>query len=164
MSRDDDNRVRELAAMLRVPPEDVVERVKRIIAECDQMRAKLEAGGDFSVISAVGGVAMFTRSVSGVRPKHLRALVDAGKRQIGSGIVAVVNVADDGKANLAVGITSDLVGKFSAVDLAKVGGIALGGQGGGGRPDLAVSGGPHGSKAADALSAIEAAINEGNGA
>jgi len=77
---------------------------------------------------------------------------------VGSGIVAIVSVADDGKAGLVVGVTADLAGRISAVELVRVGSEQLGGKGGGGRPDLAQAGGPDGSRAAEALAAIEAAL------
>ena len=96
--------------------------------------------------------------MQGLNPKDLRGLVDDGKKQVGSGIVAIVGITEDGKAGLAVGVTEDLTGTYSAVDLVKVGAAALGGKGGGGRPDMAQAGGPDGSKAQAALEAIEAQL------
>jgi alanyl-tRNA synthetase len=96
-----------------------------------------------------------TRMVEGLNPKDLRGLVDEGKKAVGSGVVAIVGVTEDGKAGLAVGVTEDLTGTVSAVDLVKAGAEALGGKGGGGRPDMAQAGGPDGGKAQDALKAIE---------
>ena len=93
--------------------------------------------------------------MQGLNPKDLRGLVDDGKAQVGSGIVAIVGVTEDGKAGLAVGVTEDLIKAYSAVDLVRVGAEALGGKGGGGRPDMAQAGGPDGTKAGDALAAIE---------
>jgi alanyl-tRNA synthetase len=89
----------------------------------------------------------------------LRGLVDEAKQQLGSGIVAVVGVSEEGKAGLVVGVTDDLTGDYSAVDLVRVGAEALGGKGGGGRPDLAQAGGPDGARADAALEAIAAAIS-----
>jgi alanyl-tRNA synthetase len=96
--------------------------------------------------------------VQGLNPKDLRGLVDDGKKQVGSGVVAIVGVTEDGKAGLAVGVTDDLVKRISAVDLVKAGAEALGGKGGGGRPDMAQAGGPDGTKAEAALAAIEARL------
>jgi len=92
--------------------------------------------------------------VHGIQPKDLRSLVDDGKRQVGSGVVAIVGVTDEGKAGIVVGVTDDLTKLYSAVDLVKAGAAALGGQGGGGRPDMAQAGGPDGGKAEAALDAI----------
>ncbi|MDZ4841170.1 MAG: DHHA1 domain-containing protein, partial [Hyphomicrobium aestuarii] len=103
----------------------------------------------------IGSVTLLTRMVEGLNPKDLRGLVDEGKKQVGSGVVAIVGVTEDGKAGLAVGVTEDLTASYSAVDLVKVGAEALGGKGGGGRPDMAQAGGPDGAKAGDALKAIE---------
>jgi alanyl-tRNA synthetase len=109
-------------------------------------------------IKTFGKLQFLSRLVEGLEPKDLRGLVDEAKKQVGSGIVAVVGVTVDGKAALAVGVTGDLVKTVSAVDLVKIGTEALGGKGGGGRPDMAQAGGPDGSKAADAVAAIEAAV------
>jgi alanyl-tRNA synthetase len=171
-------RVRELAGLLRAKPEDVVDRVKQIVEERRQLERQLSdakrqialAGPTISVdgsspsagtaIQTVGSsnLKFLRRTVQGLNPKDLRGLVDDGKKQVGSGIVAIVGVTEDGKAGLAVGVTDDLTKSHSAVDLVKVGAAALGGKGGGGRPDMAQAGGPDGSKAADALAAIEQAL------
>ena len=169
-----DARVRELAAALRTKPDDVVERVKALLEERKQMerdlanaKRQLALGGGTAgngaaqaeaAVRTVGKVKLMARSVQGLNPKDLRGLIDDGKKQVGSGIVAIVGVTEDGKAGLAVGVTEDLTGTYSAVDLVKVGAAALGGKGGGGRPDMAQAGGPDGSKAQAALEAIEARL------
>jgi alanyl-tRNA synthetase len=170
-----DQRVRELAAALRTKPEEVVERVAALLEERKQMERELAnakrtlalAGGNAGngaaakpevAVRTVGRVKLMARAVQGLNPKDLRGLIDDGKRQVGSGIVAIVGVTEDGKAGLAVGVTDDLTGSYNAVDLVKVGAAALGGKGGGGRPDMAQAGGPDGSKAQAALEAIEASL------
>ena len=107
----------------------------------------------------IGSIKVMARSVDGVAPKDLRGLVDQGKRQVGSGVVAIVGLSD-GKAGLVVGVTDDLLDRISAVDLVRLGSQALGGSGGGGRPDLAQAGGPDGARAEDALKAITSRIEE----
>ena len=94
------------------------------------------------------------RAVEGVNAKDLKSLADGAKSQIGSGVVAFVAAAD-GKASLVVGVTDDLTARVSAVDLVRLGAEALGGKGGGGRPDMAQAGGPDAGKGAAALAAIE---------
>ena len=169
-----DARMRELAAALRTKPDDVVERVKALLEERKQLerdltnaKRQLALGGGATgngaaqaetPVRTVGKVKLIARSVQGLNPKDLRGLVDDAKKQVGSGIVAIVGVTEDGKAGLAVGVTADLTGTYSAVDLVKVGAAALGGKGGGGRPDMAQAGGPDGSKAKAALDAIEAQL------
>ena len=105
----------------------------------------------------INGVNLIARVAEGVSGKDLRALVDEAKAKIGSGIVVFVGVAD-GKAGVAVGVTADLTAKYSAVDLVKAAAAALGGQGGGGRPDMAMAGGPDASKAEEALEAVKALL------
>ena len=109
-------------------------------------------------IRNVGDVKLLARAVEGIDLKDLRSLADEGKKQVGSGVVAIVGVTGEGKAGLVVGVTADLTARFSAVDLARAGAEALGGKGGGGRPDMAQAGGPDGSKADAALEAIAAAL------
>ena len=112
------------------------------------MHARLE-GGDIKLMA---------RTVEGIDLKDLRSLADEGKKKVGSGVVAIVGVTGDGKAGIVVGVTNDLVARFNAVELVRKGAEALGGKGGGGRPDMAQAGGPDGSKADAALKAIEAAL------
>ena len=91
--------------------------------------------------------------------KELKPMADDLKKRLGSGIVALVS-AQDGKASLVVGVTDDLIEKFDAIELVRVGALALGGKGGGGRPDMAQAGGPNDSETEVALSSIEGAIAE----
>jgi len=168
-----DERVREIAALMKTKPDDIVERVKILMDERRTLEKQLSdakrqialAGGGIagdgaaaSAVKTVGKVKFYARTVQGLNPKDLRGLVDDGKSQVGSGVVVIVGVTEDGKAGLAVGVTEDLMASYSAVDLVRVGAEALGGKGGGGRPDMAQAGGPDGSKSADALAAIEAKL------
>ena len=114
------------------------------------------AGDGADGVRTVGDVKLMARAVDGIELKDLRSLADEGKKQVGSGVVAIVGVTGDGKAGIVVGVTDDLVARFNAVDLVRKGAEALGGKGGGGRPDMAQAGGPDGSKADAALKAIEA--------
>ncbi|MCL4767665.1 MAG: alanine--tRNA ligase [Hyphomicrobiaceae bacterium] len=164
-----DDRVRETASILRARPEEVVDRIKALVEErrtlerqIAEARRQLALGGGGNGAAAaadsvrtVGRVKLLARTVEGLNPKDLRGLVDDGKKQVGSGIVAIVGVTEDGKAGLAVGVTDDLTTTWNAVDLVKAGAEMLGGKGGGGRPDMAQAGGPDGSKAGLALQAIE---------
>ena len=95
--------------------------------------------------------------IEGLEPKELRGLLDSAKQRMGSGVAAVCAV-NEGRATFAVAVTDDLTGRFSAVDLVRVGVEALGGKGGGGRPDMAQGGGPDGAKAADAVEAVRRAL------
>jgi alanyl-tRNA synthetase len=96
--------------------------------------------------------------ISGVEPRDLKGLADEGKKATGSGIVTLIGVSEDGKASAVVAVTDDLTGRFSAVDLVRVASQALGGKGGGGRPDMAQAGGPDGAKADEALEAVASAL------
>ena len=121
---------------------------------CAPSTARRPAGG----VREVGDVKLMARAVEGIEMKDLKSLVDDGKKQLGSGVVAIVGVTEDGKAGVVVGVTADLTARFNAVDLVRVGSEALGGKGGGGRPDMAQAGGPDGAKADAALAAIEKAM------
>jgi alanyl-tRNA synthetase len=176
-----DARMRELSGVLRTRADDVVERVKTLLEERKVLERQLadarrqvalgvgapqpngkgadsQGASQGTPVRAVGDIKLLVRSVQGLNPKDLRGLVDDGKKQVGSGVVAIVGITDDGKAGLAVGVTDDLTERISAVDLVRAGAEALGGKGGGGRPDMAQAGGPDGSKAEAALAAIEARL------
>ncbi|WP_398483900.1 alanine--tRNA ligase, partial [Tardiphaga sp.] len=145
----------------------LMEERKKLERELSEAKKTIAMGGGAGGAAAgagggdvidVGGIKLMAKSVSGIEMKDLKSLADAGKKQLGSGVVAIINVGEDGKAGAVVGVTEDLVSRFSAVDLVKIASEALGGKGGGGRPDMAQAGGPDGSKANDALKAIEAAL------
>jgi alanyl-tRNA synthetase len=158
------------ASELRVPIDEMPARVaallderKRFERELSDAKKKLAMGGGGKSGSAdgvrvVGDVKLMARVVEGIDLKDLRSLADEGKKTVGSGVVAIVGVTEDGKAGIVVGVTNDLVARFNAVDLVRKGAEALGGKGGGGRPDMAQAGGPDGSKADAALAVIEAAL------
>ncbi|HUV32252.1 MAG TPA: alanine--tRNA ligase [Devosiaceae bacterium] len=157
-----DRRLRQIAAALKISPAEAPARVEALIEERRQLERQLAearklaamgGGGGGAGVEVVAGVKYLGFVAEGLPAKELRGLVDQGKKQIGSGVVANVAVAD-GKATVAVGVTDDLVGRFSAVDLVRAGVAAVGGQGGGGRPDMAQGGGPDGAKAEAALDAI----------
>jgi alanyl-tRNA synthetase len=161
------------AAEMRAPLEEMPQRAaalmedrRRLERELTEVRKKLALAGGGAARGAdgvrlVGDVKLLARTVRGIELKDLRSLADEGKRQVGSGVVAIVAVTGEGKAGLVVGVTPDLTSRFSAVDLVRKGAEVLGGKGGGGRPDMAQAGGPDGSKAEAALEAIAAAIGGG---
>jgi alanyl-tRNA synthetase len=157
------------AAELRVQLDEVPERVaallddrKRLERELSDARRKLAMGGGARSgedgVRQVGDIKLLARTVSGIEIKDLKSLADDGKKQVGSGVVAIVGVTGEGKAGLVVGVTPDLIARFNAVELVRRGAEALGGKGGGGRPDMAQAGGPDGGKAEAALDAIAAAL------
>jgi alanyl-tRNA synthetase len=158
-----------IATNIKAPLSEVTERVNAIADERRKLERELNdtkkklalVGGGGQAAPAgpeqIASVAVLARVLDGVPAKELRGLVDEGKKQIGSGVVAYVGV-EDGKAALAVGVTDDLKAKISAVDLVKAGVAVVGGQGGGGRPDMAQGGGPEGGKANAALDAIRDAL------
>jgi alanyl-tRNA synthetase len=158
---------------LRTSLDDVPARItalmderKKLERELSDARKKLAMGGGSSNGAAangvreVGNVKLMARAVEGIEMKDLKSLADDGKKQLGSGVVAIVGVTGDGKAGVVVGVTPDLTSRYNAVDLVRIASEALGGKGGGGRPDMAQAGGPDGAKADAALSAIEKAMAE----
>ncbi len=161
------------ASELRTSVDDMPARIaalmderKKLERDLSDARKKLAMGGGATNggagangVREAGGVKLLARAVEGVETKDLKSLVDDGKKQIGSGVVAIVGVTEDGKAGIVVGVTSDLTSRFNAVELVRKGSEALGGKGGGGRPDMAQAGGPDGAKANAALSAIEQAMS-----
>ena len=167
-----DEAVRTVAGTLKTSPDEaparvvaLVEERKRLEKELAEAKRALALGGGSSGDAGpadedIGGVTFTGQVVEGLNPKELRPLLDEAKNRIGSGIAALCAV-NDGKAAFAVGVTDDLVERFSAVDLVRVGVEALGGKGGGGRPDMAQGGGPDGAKADEALAAVRSKLSAG---
>ena len=159
--------VLEAAQALNTAPAEVPARVASLLQErrtmeremADLRRKLAEGGGGAATpdLSDINGVSVATRVLNDVPAKELKPLVDSLKGQVGSGVVAVVSVTD-GKASLVVGVTEDLTERVNAVDLVRAGSAAVGGKGGGGRPDMAQAGGPDGAAAAAAIKAIEEAV------
>ena len=155
------------ASLLKSKPVDVPGRVEALIEdrrklerELVEVRRQLATGsiGAASETKNIGGVTFAPKLMDGVPAKELKGFVDDFKNQLGSGVVAVVSNTE-GKASLVVGVTDDLKDRLSAVDLVRVGCEAVGGKGGGGRPDMAQAGGPNGDKGQAALDAIEKLIS-----
>ena len=158
------------SAELKVPLDEMPSRLTQVLderrkleRELSEAKKKLAMGGGASAqgadgVRVVGDVKLLARVVEGIEIKDLKSLADEGKKQLGSGVVALVTTTADGKASIVVGVTPDLVAQFSAVDLVRKASEVLGGKGGGGKPDMAQAGGPDGSKAEDALKAIEGAL------
>ncbi|TRO89457.1 alanine--tRNA ligase [Glycocaulis profundi] len=140
---------------------DERKKLERQLAEAKKQLAMGGAGGGAPAgPESVGGLNFMGRVAEGVGGKDLRAMIDEARSQMGSGVAAFIGV-NDGKAALAVGVTDDLKGRVNAVDLVRAGAEAVGGKGGGGRPDFAQAGGPDGEKAQAALDAIRQALTSG---
>jgi len=157
----------QAASVLKSRPEEVAERVealledrRRLERELSEMRRQLATGGAGSAVESIdiGGISFVSRLLVDVPAKELKGLVDDLKGQMTSGVVAVVSNMD-GKANVVVGVTGDLIPDINAVDLVRAGSAAVGGKGGGGRPDMAQAGGPDGAGGQAALDAIATALS-----
>jgi alanyl-tRNA synthetase len=162
-----------LAGILKAPVSETPDRLtalmedrRRLERELAETRRKLAMGasedgsGRGSRQTEIGGVAFRRSVVEGLDMRDLKPIVDEEKKRLGSGIVAIVGKAPDGKAGLVVGVTDDLTERYDAVGLVRAGAGALGGKGGGGRRDMAQAGGPNGDGAEAALDAIEQALTE----
>ncbi len=165
---DRDARLRETAAALKAAPDDVPVRVatllddrRRLERELAEAKKALALGGGAQKEAAgpeqIAGTAFLGQVLEGIDPKQLRGLIDEAKQRLGSGVAAIVAV-NEGRATVAIGVTDDLTSRLDAVILVRAAVAALGGQGGGGRPDMAQGGGPDGGKAVEALNAVREAL------
>jgi alanyl-tRNA synthetase len=167
------NLVNTAAAVLRATPHEILTRIetlqeslKKAERSLSEAQKKLALGGSSggtaasaaAAVETVNGVPFVGRVVEGVAAKDLRGLVDQEKKRAGSAVIALVLKGEDGKGTVAIGVTDDLTGRHSAAELVKVATAALGGQGGGGRPDMAQGGGPDADKADEAIAAVRAAL------
>ncbi|MDP2763413.1 MAG: DHHA1 domain-containing protein, partial [Brevundimonas sp.] len=157
-----------LAQSFKVQPADVPARVEALTADrralekqVAELKKQLALGGGGGSANAapeeINGVKLIARVLDGVDGKGLRGVAEDFRKQVGSGVVALVGVTE-GKAAITVAVTSDMTGKVNAADLARAAVIAMGGQGAGGKPDFAQGGAPDGSKAEEGLAAVRAAL------
>ncbi len=162
-----DRRLKAVALALKTPPSEVLPRIEQLLDERRKLERdlreankKLALGGAASGESSemIGDIKFVGKVVTGVEPRDLKPLASEALQALGSGIVGFIGVSDEGKASAVVGVSSDLSAAHSAIDLVKLAAAALGGSGGGGRPDMAQAGGPDGAKADEALEAIRQAL------
>ncbi len=154
----------EAATGLRVQPAELPARLavlleerRRFEQQIAELQKKLATGAGTAAVEDVNGIRLAARNLGDVPPRELKNLADAIQKQIGSGVVALVSTAE-GKASIVVGVSPDLAPRFSAVDLVRAASAAVGGKGGGGRPDLAQAGGPDAAAADAALDAVRGAL------
>lgn len=146
---------------------DIEARIHSLLEEKKKLEADIfnlkksfvsnKAADNQDKVETVNGVKFIGREIPNIHPKELKAFIDEINKTIGSGVVVLATNKDD-KASIVVGVTKDLINKYSAVELVKIASTAVGGSGGGGRPDMAQAGGPDGSKIGEAIEAIRKAL------
>jgi alanyl-tRNA synthetase len=164
-----DRRVQQASAILKTAPNTLLERLEALMEERKKLEKELRdakkalalggSGGSSAAIEEINGFKFQGRVLPGLAPQDLKPLAQDTLKSIGSGIVAMVSVSDDGKASVVTGVSPDLQARFNAVDLVRLAATALGGKGGGGKPDFAQAGGPDGGKADSAIAAIKEALS-----
>ncbi|MCF6320733.1 MAG: alanine--tRNA ligase [Rhizobiaceae bacterium] len=163
--------LKDIASLLKVPPNkahsrvaSLIEERKRLERELTEAKKKLALGsggtsGDNNV-KEISGIKFSGRVVENIAAKDLKGLVDDTKKSMGSGIAVIASVSEEGKAAIVVGVSDDLCANHDAVNLVRIASAIVGGKGGGGRADMAQAGGPDGAKIDEAIAAIEAAIEK----
>jgi alanyl-tRNA synthetase len=144
-----ENKLREAAEMLRASPEEVprkveqlIQRLKGLERELDQLRGKLAAGGSKDLAAEakeVKGIKVLAARLDGVDAKGLREAMDRLKDKLAPAAIVLAAVADN-KVSLIAGVTKELVGRLHAGELVNQVAVRVGGKGGG-RPDMAQAGG-----------------------
>ena len=162
-----EDKLHAVGNLLKTSPNDLEKRVKQLLEEKKKLEndmfelkkrfASNKAADNRDNFELINGVKFVGRAIPNVHPKELKAFIDEITPELGSGIVVLASNKDD-KASIVVGVTKDLTAKYSAIDLVKKASQAVGGQGGGGRPDMAQAGGPNGEKIAEAIEAVKKAI------
>ncbi|WP_373085673.1 alanine--tRNA ligase [Sneathiella sp.] len=156
----------DAAVSLKISPHELGPRIhhllderKKLERELSDTRKKLATAGTAKAdkIDKVGDIALVARLLGDVPPRDLKPMADEIKKQLDSGVIVLI-ADNDGKASIVVSVSKDLSTRFSAVDLVRAGSAALGGSGGGGRPDMAQAGGPDAGKGKEAIAAIRAML------
>ncbi|MFZ8942540.1 MAG: DHHA1 domain-containing protein, partial [Gemmobacter sp.] len=154
--------IAEAAAVLKAPAADIAERLRALVEERKALQAEVArlrrevamgASGAAEAPEDLGGTAFLARSLAGVSGKDLAPMVTAARERLGSGVVLFI-AETDGKAAVAAGVSADLTARFSAVDLVRAAAEAMGGRGGGGRPDFAQGGGADAARAPQGIAAV----------
>ncbi len=163
---ENEHHLAEAAAALRASPAELPGRVaalvedrKRLERQVSELQKKLATGDTSAVVEEVAGVQLAARNLGDVPARDLKGLAEAISKQMESGVVALVSTAE-GKASIVVAVSADLVARFNAVGLVRAASVAVGGKGGGGRPDLAQAGGPDGAAADAALEAVRMVLGK----
>ena len=162
-----DSQLTHVAQLLKSSPEQVAERVanlmderKKLEREMSDLRRKLATGGGASQqAETIGNIQFVGKVLDDVPAKDLKPMADELKSAGGAMVVCLIARAED-KASIVVAVSPEAVDSFNAVELVKIGSAALGGKGGGGRPDMAQAGGPEGDKAEAALAEIKSALSQ----
>ncbi|UFN47719.1 alanine--tRNA ligase [Roseomonas sp. OT10] len=159
-----ERQLREAAAALKSTTAEVPARVatlleerRRMEREMAELRKQLATGGAAAAIEEVGGLRLALREVGETPPRDLKGIAEAILKGGTADVVALVSTAE-GKASIVVGVGEGGKGKADAVALVRAASAAVGGKGGGGRPDMAQAGGPEAAKAAEALAAVRDAL------
>ncbi|MEE3501902.1 alanine--tRNA ligase [Acidiphilium acidophilum] len=152
------------AATLKIPATELPTRLnallddrKRLERQIAELQRKLATGASAAAIEDIAGIKLAARNLGDVAPRDLKSIADSILKSMGSGIAAVISTAE-GKASIVIGVSEDLTKTHNAVTLVRAAAEALGGKGGGGRPDMAQAGGPDATQAEAALDAIRAAL------
>jgi len=166
--QDVEDKLHKVSNLLKTSSNDLENRIKQLLDEKKKLEAQIleikksfvanKAADNQDKLDTVNGVKFVGRAIPNVHPKELKSFIDEITATMGSGIVVLATASEDNKASVVVGVTKDLTDKYSAIDLVKIASGVLGGQGGGGRPDMAQAGGPNGEKIADAIEAVKQAI------
>ncbi len=166
--QDIEDKLHSASALLKTNPNDLENRIKQLLEEKKKLETQLlevkknfvahKTSDNQDKAEVVNGIKFIGRAIPNVHPKELKSFIDEITSVLGSGIVVLATDNDDGKASVVVGVTKDLTAKYSAVDLVKLASAELGGQGGGGRPDMAQAGGPNGENIDKAINAVRQAI------
>jgi len=158
------HRLNEAAGALRTAPAELADRItalledrRKLERQVTDLQRKLATGGQAAELETIGDITFAGRNLGEVPPRDLKGLADTIGKQLSAGVVALVSTAE-GKASIVVGVSPEITSRVSAVDLVRKASAAVGGKGGGGRPDMAQAGGPDGARAQDALDAVRAAL------
>ena len=159
-----EDKLHHVAASLKTNINDLENRIiglleerKKLENEIFNLKKSLASGGQSGAkdeVEEVNGVKFVGKLVPDTHPKELKAFVDDIMQRIGSGVVVLCS-DKDGKASVVVGVSTDLTTKYNAVEMVRAAAGVLGGQGGGGRPDMAQAGGTDVSKIGSAISKVK---------
>ena len=167
-TQDIEDRLHRVGACLKAGFNDIENRVVQLLEEKKKLEAQIfdlkkkfvsnKAADNPDKFEAVNGVKFVAKIIENIPPKELKAFIDEIKAQSKDDTVVAFFSPAEGKVSVVIGVSDNIKDRLPATNLIKVVAPFVGAQGGGGRPDMAQTGGSDDTRLNEAINALRKAI------
>ena len=167
-TQDIEDRLHRVGACLKAGFNDIENRVVQLLEEKKKLEAQIfdlkkkfvsnKAADNPDKFEAVNGVKFVAKIIENIPPKELKAFIDEIKAQSKDDTVVAFFSPAEGKVSVVIGVSDNIKDRLPATNLIKVVAPFVGAQGGGGRPDMAQTGGSDDTRLNEAIDALRKAI------